>query len=96
MYCDLPRDLDVYHAETIDGGRADCSGAIQKNKALELIQEGWIYVLDDDNKIHPDFNKSLKEAIFFFPKSEIFVFNQIYQTGKPRIISRPPKKNKRD
>jgi glycosyltransferase involved in cell wall biosynthesis len=95
IYSEIPLDVDFYHAETIDGGKADCSGAIQKNRALELIEEGWIFTLDDDNKIHPDFNKTLKEAIFFFPKAEIFVFTQAYHTGQPRIIVETPRKEKK-
>lgn len=92
MYCSIPLDLDFYYTEIVDGNTPDCSGAIQKNRALDMIEEGWIYALDDDNKIHPDFNKSLREALFFFPKAEGFVFTQITHLGKRRILSQVPMK----
>lgn len=92
MYCNVPTDLDFYHVEVVDGNTPDCSGAIQKNKALDIIEEGWIYALDDDNKIHPEFNKALREAMFFFPKAEGFVFTQITHQGKRRILAQVPMK----
>ena len=35
-----------------DGG---ISGNPQRNYAIDLINDGWVYFLDDDNIIHPDF-----------------------------------------
>ncbi|MFX6023705.1 hypothetical protein ABTF26_21955, partial [Acinetobacter baumannii] len=32
----------------------DYGGAPQRNRALNLIKDGWVYILDDDNKLHPE------------------------------------------
>jgi len=94
LYNKIPSDINFYHAEIIDGPKADISGAIQKNRALELITEGWVYALDDDNKIHPDFNKTLSDAIYFFPNANGFVFSQMHHKGRNRIKIRVPKGNR--
>ena len=46
------------------------------NKAISEIQDGFVYVLDDDNIIHEDFYESLYESITNNPEKEGFVFHQ--------------------
>jgi hypothetical protein len=52
-----------------------------KNEGLEMVKTGWIYVLDDDNLLHPDFKKSIQFYIDKFPQKKAFVFNQALQEG---------------
>jgi glycosyltransferase involved in cell wall biosynthesis len=46
------------------------------NKAISDIQEGFIFVLDDDNIIHEDFYENLYTSIRNNPDKRGFVFNQ--------------------
>jgi hypothetical protein len=47
-------------------------GHPQINYALDIIKEGYVYVLDDDNIIHPDFWKIVPE----FDGEHVFTFDQ--------------------
>lgn len=47
-----------------------------KNVALEVIKDGWVYVLDDDNQIHPDFFDEIERAIAENPGKSVISFNQ--------------------
>ena len=40
----------IYHSEP-----GSVAGHAQRNAALDLIDSGWVYFLDDDNIMHPDF-----------------------------------------
>jgi glycosyltransferase involved in cell wall biosynthesis len=46
------------------------------NDAIDLIQDGWIYVLDDDNILHEDFISTLTTYILENPDKKAFIFNQ--------------------
>lgn len=46
------------------------------NTSLDKIHNGWIYVLDDDNILHPNLLKSISEHIEEFPEKRGFIFNQ--------------------
>lgn len=62
------------------GGNADAAG--KRNIALEMIVEpGWVYHLDDDNLIHPNFPGSLTRAIDAHPDAKIFLFPQVRSDG---------------
>lgn len=41
------------------------SGNLQRNFALSKISDGWVYCLDDDNLIHPEFNLKFHIALMF-------------------------------
>lgn len=49
-----------YYYDFIPG---DISGAPQKNKALDLINSGWVYFLDDDNLMHEEYESCFLEKI---------------------------------
>jgi hypothetical protein len=49
---------DCYYFDFIPG---DISGAPQKNRALDLIKEGWVYFLDDDNLMHEEYENAFLE-----------------------------------
>jgi len=46
------------------------------NDAIDLIQDGWIYVLDDDNILHEDFIQTLTSKIIESPDKRGFIFDQ--------------------
>jgi hypothetical protein len=62
------------HLGSVDNG--DFGGAYQKNHALDQINDGWVYFLDDDNTIHPAFGPILSNAIKDNPAANCFVFDQ--------------------
>ena len=51
-------------------------GNAQKNEALEMIDSGWVYFLDDDNLIHPKFFPAIAQAIHDGPGRRGFIFSQ--------------------
>lgn len=83
----IPEDIKYYYAEICTLEKRDCSGATQKNIALSKITEGWIYVLDDDNSIHPNFAKEFSNAIEKYPNKKTFVFSQINYKNEVMISS---------
>lgn len=54
----------------------DCGGGSQRNAALDRITDGWVLFLDDDNKLHPEFSKSMANLVKWFSNSLLFIFNQ--------------------
>lgn len=48
------------------------SGNLQRNYALDKINDGWVYFLDDDNIIHPNFEKAYKSLVLTDYKGMIF------------------------
>lgn len=54
----------------------DLGGGRKRNVGLELAcrSDCWIYHLDDDTKIHPDFAKALSDAIYSNVNAKLFVF----------------------
>ncbi len=51
-------------------------GNAQRNLALDLIAQGWVYFLDDDNLMHPSFFTGLRAAIATRPDVSAFAFPQ--------------------
>jgi len=56
-------------------------GNAQRNFAIRRIQNGWVYFVDDDNIIHPDFLSSIMSITYF---SGIIV-NQVHKNGTLRL-----------
>lgn len=52
-------------------------GNHQRNYGLMATQEGWVYFLDDDTVMHPDFFTGLNAAIRQHPGARGFAFPQI-------------------
>ena len=67
----IPQDIKFYHAEIAPNDKKDTSGAVQKNIALSKITEGWVYALDDDNIIHPNFPMVFLNALNKFPDKNV-------------------------
>jgi glycosyltransferase involved in cell wall biosynthesis len=52
------------------------------NRVIEEIPgEDWIYILDDDNEMHPELISTLESQLESFPEAEGFIFSQ-YVGGK--------------
>lgn len=60
---------------------ADRAGGAQKNAALERMDAGWVYFLDDDNTIHPRFDEALSTAVRSRPDCVGHVFGQVDGAG---------------
>jgi glycosyltransferase involved in cell wall biosynthesis len=52
-----------------------------RNWAIERIEGGWVYFLDDDNLIHPEFEAAFHEARRLHPKAGWFIFDQVDAEG---------------
>lgn len=51
-------------------------GILQKNYGIDQIHEGWYYLLDDDNIVHPHLFRGLAAAHTANPLKKAFAFNQ--------------------
>lgn len=61
-------------------------GAPQKNKAIEVVPDDhWVFYLDDDNLLHPDFPQVMRHYIDQYPEKKGFIYNQVWADGRPRI-----------
>jgi len=60
---------------TFSGGSSRF-GIKQKNYGIDLIEDGFVYILDDDNIVHPGLFCEMKEAFGRCDKKKAFVFNQ--------------------
>lgn len=71
-----PRPLPLGGAvATIAVCKQSVVGNYQKNEGLNSTKDGWVYFLDDDNIIHPDFFPAIRRAIEETDASA-FVFGQ--------------------
>jgi len=70
------RHVVIYpHGATHPGdGRADMARNV--DAALSNIGDGWVWILDDDNSVHPSFFRRLEEEIAAHPDKEAIVFSQ--------------------
>jgi len=57
------------------------AGNSQRNFALELISDDYVYFLDDDTIMHSDFWNTLNGC-----QSDIIVFNQAFKDGSLRLF----------
>lgn len=57
------------------------AGKAQVNHALDLIDRGWVWVLDDDNLVHPGFAPALRDMMVAHPEARAFVFPQQHARG---------------
>lgn len=80
-YCiyDVGKNLEiVQHKESwiiskYGGIPNDCAGGSQRNVALDLITDGWVHCLDDDNILYKNFGKILYKQINDNKKIESYV-----------------------
>ena len=57
-------------------GGPNTFGLLQKNHGIAQVRDGWYYLLDDDNILHPRFFDVLLPAIDANPGKQAFVFGQ--------------------
>lgn len=62
-------------------------GVKQKNFGIDQIKEGWFYLLDDDNVIHPSFFSSISRAMKTWPDKRCFVFSQHRTDSEDKIAA---------
>ena len=61
-------------------------GYPQRNLALDKIKEGWVFVLDDDNLIHPSFYEITKDIITKNPTMRGIFYSQQITTSNIRKV----------
>jgi len=59
-----------------------CCGNAQRNFALDLVEDGYVYFQDDDTLMHPEFWESVKDLNYDF-----ISFNQSFTNGILRLKS---------
>lgn len=70
-------------ASGLDAEGKPAFGHAQRAHALDLIEgDGWVWVLDDDNLVHPLFASRLAELIAADPSAGAFVFGQLRADGR--------------
>jgi hypothetical protein len=65
---------DRVFSVAVEGSRV---GNAQRNLALDNIEDGWVYFLDDDNVLHPQLLPTMSASIEAHPLARAFVFPQI-------------------
>jgi hypothetical protein len=77
MYDDrfpINKSISAYMQKVVSPGK-DCSGAPQKNAALDVIVQGLCYFLDDDNLIHEDLDLVLLKTTIYI-NNYFYIFSQ--------------------
>jgi hypothetical protein len=80
---------DDYGIETVWHTRADpdrqsVGGQSLKNAMLSEIADGWVYILDDDNLMHPDFWRAVASVVDGIPGTAMVVLTQAFANGHVR------------
>lgn len=70
------------------GDTSSVCGNGQRNFALQQIKDGWVWVLDDDNIVHPNFFPLLNEMIEANVNAKAFLLPQQHRNGYVRPVSR--------
>jgi len=65
------------------------SGNSSRNQMLDLFQSGWTYFLDDDNLLHPNFEKHFLAALQEHPDAQWFIFDQVRKDGSLYLEATP-------
>lgn len=62
------------------------SGNLQRNKALDAIEKGFVYFLDDDNLMHPNFYKTTINILNENPDKRCIFYSQQLAQNKIRSV----------
>lgn len=76
-------DVRYYAYPKLDRG---ISGNPQRNHALDRIEDGFVYFLDDDNVVHP---RLLERALPHMREQRGVVVNQATADGRTRLVAAP-------
>jgi hypothetical protein len=72
----IPENCEIYnfkHPESISGNG-------QRNFAIDLVEDGYVYFNDDDTTLHPDLWENVKDL-----DNDIISFQQLYKDGRLRL-----------
>jgi hypothetical protein len=72
----------VWHTRA-DPERQSVGGQSLKNAMIDEIADGWIYILDDDNVMHPAFWRSVR-VLALDPAIDMIVLTQEHANGHLR------------
>jgi hypothetical protein len=64
-------------------------GIAQKNHGIDHCEKGFYHLLDDDNKVHPQFFRRLGELVRENPGKSAFAFNQMRWDQHGMLCPRP-------
>jgi hypothetical protein len=84
---DAPNNCESYAIKVAES----TSGNAQRNYAINLVKEGWVYFNDDDTIIHPDLWKNIKDV-----NADIIHFIQNLKDGTLRLLGNNVKLNEID
>ncbi|HEU5087772.1 MAG TPA: hypothetical protein VFT99_10010 [Roseiflexaceae bacterium] len=71
----------------VDYDRTAVGGQALKNAMLDEIADGWVWILDDDNLVHPGFCQALITTLAACPAARMLVGAQ-HTAGGVRAIGR--------
>lgn len=77
--------IEVVWHQQADPDRQSVGGQTIKNAMLDAITDGWVYILDDDNLMHPAFWGALAHALANFPDAAMVVISQVHRNGWARL-----------
>jgi len=77
-FCSLKSNTKILFNPDIDTETA-------KNIVIDLIDDGWIYQLDDDNVLYPYFLDKISKLFKENPEKECFIFHQENQAAPESI-----------
>lgn len=80
------RSLDLTWHIRFDPERQAVGGQLLKNQMLDQVGDGWVYILDDDNILHPDLCGALADALADRGDARLIVCAQQHRSG---FIRRP-------
>jgi len=80
-----------WHIAFQNHAQPDPHGAVKDNELMDLIPgDDWIWILDDDNAIHPAFFAALWKAWSDYPEKDAIVFSQNRRDGLGPVLPAGP------
>jgi hypothetical protein len=80
----IPDNCEVYtHTD-----KKSIAGSAQRNFALELINDGYVYSNDDDTIMHPELWENIKDL-----NNDFISFDQVWSSGTHRLYGNTIKLN---
>lgn len=76
----------VWHLR-FDPLRQDVGGHEQKNAMLDGIEDGWVWILDDDTLMHPDLLRRLADVLKAQPDALALVVSQDRKDGRHLVAA---------
>ena len=80
--------VDIIRHLRADPERQAVGGQALKNAMLQDIEDGWVYILDDDNIAHPGMFAALIRATLAHPSARLIAIAQQHRNGWIRRVHR--------